>query len=102
MAFTFNQPLLFDRCQKPFGSSVVKNFGRGGGGVSQLDLDRMALIGPDPEAVLAERKSLLVVPDDDILKLLEREFKPPPARRFDQLQRRRPAGPVQADASTQG
>ena len=38
-------------------------------GVTQLDLDRMTLIGPDQKAVLTERKSLLVVAGDDILKL---------------------------------
>src|SRR5690348_2343233 len=48
MALTFDQPLLFDRSQKPFSRSVVKNFRGGGGGVSQLDLDRMTLIGSDP------------------------------------------------------
>jgi len=43
----------------------------------------MALIGPYTEAVLAERKSFLIVANDDILKLFEREFNPATARRFD-------------------
>src|SRR5215813_3069692 len=102
MAFTFNQPSLFDRSQKPFSRSVVKNFRRDGRVVSQLDLDRMALIGPDPKAVLAERKSFLVVAGDYILKLFEREFKPLAARRFDQPLHRGPAGLVEAETDLLG
>src|SRR5215470_2929100 len=55
---------------------MEKNIRRGGRGVTQLDLDRMTLIGPDQKAVLTERKSLLVAAGDDILKLFERKFNP--------------------------
>jgi hypothetical protein len=92
MTPAFDQPLLFDRSQKSFSRSVVKNFRRDGRGVSQLDLDRMPLIGPDPKAVITERKSLLVVTDDDILKFFKREFNPMCARRFDQSLYGHPAG----------
>src|SRR5262249_47305569 len=102
MAFTFNQPLLFDRSQKPISRSVVKNFRRGSGGVPQLDLDRMTLTGSDPKAVLAERKSFLIIASDDILKLFECEFNPVLARRFDQLLNRRPAGLVEAETDLLG
>ena len=81
---------------------MEKNFGRGGRAVSQLNLDRMALIGPDPKAVLAERKSFLVVARHDILKFFEREFKPAPARRFNQLPHRRPAGRVETETDLLG
>src|SRR5919201_2741585 len=50
MALTFDQPLLFDRSQKSFGRSMVKNFRGDGGGVSQFVLDRRNLSGPDPKA----------------------------------------------------
>src|SRR5215510_8432047 len=62
----------------------------------------MTLIGPDQKAILAERKSLLVVAGDYILKLFEREFKPSPARRFNQLLHRRPAGLVEAETDLLG
>src|SRR5262245_62786631 len=62
----------------------------------------MALISPDPKSVLAQRKSLLVVAGYDILKLFEREFKPAPARRFNQLPHRRPAGLVEAETDLLG
>lgn len=76
---------------------MVKNFRRDGGGVAQLDLDRMTLIGPDPKAVLAERKSFLIVASDDILKLFNREFNPVPARRLNQLLDQDPAGLAEAE-----
>src|SRR5215813_13117784 len=62
----------------------------------------MALISPDPKAVLAERKSLLIIAGDDILKLFEREIKPAPARRFNQPLHRRPARLVEAEADLLG
>jgi hypothetical protein len=62
----------------------------------------MTLISPDPKAVLAERKSLLAIAGDYILKLFEREIKPAPARRFNQPRRRRPAGLVEAETDLLG
>lgn len=63
---------------------MVKNIRRGGRGVTQLDLDRMTLISPDRKAVLTERKSLLVIAGDDILKLFEHKYNPALARSFNQ------------------
>src|SRR5262245_11083221 len=84
--------------QKPFGGSMVKNIWLVGRGVTQLDLDRMTLIGPDRKAVLTERKSLLVVAGDDILKLFERKFNPALARSFNQFLYGRPTGLAEPEA----
>src|SRR5215475_2559931 len=77
---------------------MVKNIRRGGRGVTQLDLDRMTLIGPDRKAVLTERKSLLIVASDYILKLFERKFNPALARGFNQFPHRRPTGLAEPEA----
>jgi len=77
---------------------MVKNIRRGGRGVTQLDLDRMTLIGPDRKAILTERKSLLVVAGDDILKLFERKFNPALARSFNQFLYGRPTGLAEPEA----
>src|SRR5262249_47189951 len=71
---------------------------RGGRGVTQLDLDRMTLVGPDRKAVLTERKSLFVVAGDDILKLFERKFNPAQARSFNQFLHGRPTGLAEPEA----
>src|SRR5215510_10207765 len=81
---------------------MVKNFRRGARGVTQLDLDRMTLIGPDRKAVLTERKSFLVVDGDDIVKLFAREFNPVPARRLNYLLDPRPAGFVEIETDLFG
>src|SRR5215510_480478 len=77
---------------------MEKNIRRGCRGVTQLDLDRMTLIGPDRKAILTERKSLLVVAGDDILKLFERKFNPALARSFNQFLHGRPTGLAEPEA----
>lgn len=77
---------------------MIKNIRRGGRGVTQLDLYRMTLIGPDPKAVLTKRKSLLVIAGDDILKLFERKYNPALARSFDQFLNGRPTRLTEPEA----
>src|SRR5688500_4467702 len=49
--------------------AVEQDVGRAGGGQAQVDLHRVALVGPDATAVLAQGEALLVAPEDEVAQL---------------------------------
>jgi hypothetical protein len=70
VARPFDQPFAENGIDKLSGSPVVEQLRRGCRLVAKIDLDGVALAGPDARAVLADRKSALIVVGDDVVELL--------------------------------
>ena len=59
-----------DGIERFFGCAVIQSFGRLLGPQTQVDLDAVALVGPDAQTIIAERKPLLVVGVHHLLECL--------------------------------
>ncbi len=61
----FREPVLADQFEEPICGPMEEVFGRGDRSEVEIDLEGVALIGANAQAVVAEREALLVALGDD-------------------------------------
>ena len=95
MTLTLVQAACADGLDKTFRCAVIKKLWRDLRFVLEVHFNRVALAGPDSQAVFAEGKALFVVGRDDVFELVQRERNAVLACRLQQFVNVHPASAIE-------